>query len=202
MMTREEIDAILGVDSRGSSIKIEEVSLTEESSTSMEGDVFDIVKDLDSAVRYLNYKRLCGDLLQEYAIAPPNSYSSKVAAYRIVLAALTCNEKHSLTKGERYFPVVQFCKPGKESNCLGKKVIGKIQSEGEEYNIMGGGAYYGGRAGLGSFNSVDGVSYSYANVVFLSVSSRHVAEHISEHFGRLLFEVHYGGLDCDWKWLS
>lgn len=202
MMTQEEIDAILGIDSRGSSVEIEEVSLTEESDTSMDGDVFDLVKDFDSAVRYLNYKKLCGDLLQEYAIAPPNSYSSKVAAYRIVVAALTCNEKRSLTKGERWYPVVQFCKPGKESNCLGKKVIGKIQSEGEEYNVVGGGANDGGFAGLGGFYSFYGVSSSYTYVGFRSVSSRRVAEHIAEHFGRLLFEVHYGGLNCDWKWLS
>lgn len=202
MMTQEEIDAILGIDSRGSSVEIEEVSLTEESDTSMDGDVFDLVKDFDSAVRYLNYKKLCGDLLQEYAIAPPNSYSSKVAAYRIVVAALTCNEKRSLTKGERWYPVVQFCKPGKESNCLGKKVIGKIQSEGEEYNVVGGRAYDGAFAGLGFFSSNSGVSCSYATIGFRSVSSRRVAEHIAEHFGRLLFEVHYGGLNCDWKWLS
>lgn len=201
-MTQEEIDAILGVDSRGSSVEIEVVSPTEGDDTPMEGDVFDLVKDLDSAVRYLNYKRLCSDLLQEYAIAPPNSYSSKVAAYRIVVAALTSNEKRSLTKGERWYPVVQFCKPGKESNCLGKKVIGKIQSEGEEYNVVGGGANDGGHAGLGCFDSHDGVSYSWNNVGFRSVSSRRVAEHIAEHFGRLLFEVHYGGLNCDWSWLS
>lgn len=202
MMTQEEIDAILGIDSRGSSVEIEEISLTEESDPSMEGDVFDIVKDLDSAVRYLNYKKLCGDLLQEYALAPPNSYSSKVAAYRIVVAALTCNEKRSLTKGERYFPVVQFCKPGKESNCLGKKVIGKIQSEGEEYNVVGGRANISGNAGLGYFNSYYGVSRSHTYIGFRSVSSHRVAEHIAEHFGRLLFEVYYGGLNCDWKWLS
>lgn len=202
MMTQEEIDAILGVDSRGSSVEIEVVSPTEGGDISMEGDVFDIVKDLDSAVRYLNYKRLCSDLLQEYAIAPPNSYSSKVAAYRIVVAALTSNEKRSLTKGERWYPVVQFCKPGKESNCLGKKVIGKILSEGEEYNVVGGSALHGGSAGLGCFSSLCGVSSSWFPVGFRSVSSRRAAEHIAEHFGRLLFEVHYGGLNCDWLWLS
>ena len=201
-MTQEEIDAILGVDSRGSSVEIEVVSLPEESDTPMDGDVFDLVKDFDSAVRYLNYKKLCSDLLQEYAIAPPNSYSSKVAAYRIVVAALTCNEKRSLTKGERWYPVVQFCKPGKESNCLGKKVIGKIQSEGEEYNIVSGAAVSGGDVGLGYFHSNGGVSDSWAMVGFRSVSSSCVAEHIAEYFGRLLFEVHYGGLNCNWKWLN
>ena len=203
MMTQEEIDAILNVDSRGSSVEIEVVSLPEESDTPMDGDVFDLVKDFDSAVRYLNYKKLCSDLLQEYAIAPPNSYSSKVAAYRIIVAALTSNEKCSLTKGkEKYFPVVQFCKPGKESNCIGKKVVGRIQSEGEEYVVMSGGTYRGSNAGLGDFHSSLGVSFSWATVGFRSVSSRRVAEHISEHFGCLLFEVCYGGTNCNWRWKS
>ena len=199
-MTQEEIDAILGEDTRSSVVVVDPP--TQEEDVSMEGDVFDIVKDLDSAVRYLNYKRLCSELLSEYALAPAGSYSSKVAAYRIIVAALTANEKSSLTKGERWYPVVQFSKPGEESNCLGKKTIGRIQSEGEEYVVVGGGVYFGGYAGLGGFHSADGVSGSGVGVGFRSVSSRRVAEHISEHFGRLLFEVHYGGLNCDWKWLS
>nr|UVX89383.1 MAG: hypothetical protein [Bacteriophage sp.] len=34
---------------------------------------------------------------------------------------------------------------------------------------MGGGAYYGGQAGLGCFLSVDGVGYAYADVGFRSL---------------------------------
>lgn len=199
-MTQEEIDAILDED-EGGSVEIEVAPLTEDDSP-MEGDVFDIVKDLTSAIMYLKHKKLCNELLEEYVKAPPGSYSTKLSAYRIVVAALTSNEKRSLTKGERWFPVVQFCKPGKESNCLGKKVIGRIQSEGEEYVVVGGGASDGGGAGLGLFDSYSGVSFSGTVVGFRSVSSERVAKYISEQFGRLLFEIHYGGLNCDWKWLS
>lgn len=201
MMTQEEIDAILGEDS-GSSVTVEIVSPTEEPDASMEGDVFDIVKDVHSAIRYLNYKKLCLDILQEYGAAPHNSYSQKLAAYRIVVAALTSNEKRHLTTGERWYPVVQFCKPGKEKNCRGSKVIGTIESEGEKYTVVGGNASYGAVAGLGYFDSYNGVSYSYTHVGFQSVSSERVAKHISEYFGRLLFDIHYGGTNCDWKWLS
>lgn len=199
MMTPEEIDAILGEDSR-SSVVVETV--TPEENISMEGDVFDIVKDVQTAILYLKRKKLCLELVEEYRAALPDSYSARVTAYRIVVAALTSNEERHLVKGDRWYPVVQFCKPGKEKNCLGKKTIGKIQSEGEEYIVVGGDASYGGDAGLGYFHSGDGVSNSWYDVGFRSVSSERVAKHISEHFGRLLFEVHYGGTNCDWKWLN
>lgn len=40
------------------------------------------------------------------------------------------------------------------------------------------------------------------DIGFRSVSRREIAEHISKYFGRLLFEVHYGGVNCDWKWIN
>ena len=58
-MTQEEIDAILGEDSRQSSVEVEVVSLPEEEDDSMEGDALDIIKDVSTAIRYLNKKKLC-----------------------------------------------------------------------------------------------------------------------------------------------
>lgn len=200
MMTQEEIDAILGEDTRQSSVEV--VSLPEEEDDSMEGDVLDIIKDVSTAIRYLNKKKLCPELLREYGLSPDGSYIQKVSAYRIVVAALTANEERHLTKGERWYPLIQFCKPGKEENCWGSKVIGTIESEGETFTVVGGYADYGGGAGLGSFASACGVSSSGAAVGFRSVSSERVAKYISEQFGRLLFEVHYGGTNCNWRWQS
>ena len=67
---------------------------------------------------------------------------------------------------------------------------------------MGGAATNGALAGLGSFGSNDGVSASYTIVGFRSVSSKEIAQHISTYFGKLLFDVHYGGTNCDWKWVE
>ena len=142
------------------------------------------------------------DLIEEFQNAPSGSYSEKLAAYRIVVAALTNNEERHLTTGERWFPVVQFCKPGKEKNCWGNKVIGTIESEGQRFTVVGGGAYDGASAGLGAFHSLVGVSDSYAHLGFRSVSRHEIAEHISKYFGHLLFEIHYGGVNCDWKWVN
>lgn len=161
-----------------------------------------LIKDVDKAVKYLASKCMCLDLLEEFQNAPSGSYTEKLAAYRIVVAALTNNEERHLTTGERWYPIVQFCKPGKEENCWGKEIIGSIESEGQKFTVVGGHAHYGTYAGLGIFDSLYGVSYSYTYFGFRSVSSEKVARHISKYFGKLLFEVHYGGTNCDWKWIN
>ena len=161
-----------------------------------------LIKDVDKAVKYLASKCMCLDLLEEFQNAPSGSYSEKLAAYRIVVAALTDNEERHLTTGERWYPVVQFCKPGKEENCWGKEIIGTIESEGQKFTVVGGHADGGAYAGLGDFASDSGVSGSWYIVGFRSVSRFEIAEHISKYFGCLLFEVYYGGVNCDWKWIN
>lgn len=161
-----------------------------------------LIKDVDAAVKYLASKCMCLDLLEEFQNAPSGSYTEKLAAYRMVVAALTDNEERHLTTGERWYPVVQFCEPSEEGNCLGKEIIGTIESEGQKFTVVGGHTADGATAGLGYFYSDDAVSYSWNGVGFRSVSRREIAEHISKYFGRLLFEVHYGGVNCDWKWVN
>lgn len=160
------------------------------------------IKTVEDALEYLNYHNLCPELLEEYDATVPGSYSEKLVAYRIVVAALTNNEERHLTTGERWFPVVQFCKPGKEKNCWGSKIIGTIESEGQKYTVVGGSAGSSAAAGLGYFDSDGGVSYSKMHIGFRSVFRFEIALHISEHFGRLLFDVHYGGVNCDMKWVN
>ncbi len=175
--------------------------------TFKEENLLDNLKDIESVIRYINKLRNSGvewahNLWKEYRATVEGSYSEELCFYRMVVAALTNNEECSLTTGVRWFPVVQFCKPGKEQNCWGSDIIGAIESEGQKYIIMGGKAYYGSHTGLGFFDSGDGVSYSNTTVGFRSVSSRKVAEHISKYFGRLLFDIHYGGTNCNWKWVN
>ena len=147
----------------------------------------------------------CKDLINSYRKTVANSFEYNVAQYRIVVAALTNNEKRSLTTGDKWYPVVQFCRPEDKYNCQGNVLIGTIESEGERYSVVGGcagSAAYSTDSGLGIFYSSDGVSHSHANIGFRSVSSKEIAEHISTYFGKLLFEIHYGGTNCDWKWID
>ena len=161
------------------------------------------ITTFDDALIYVrNYLPECKDLLISYNKSIPGSYEHSVVCYRIVVAALTNNEKRHLTTGDKWYPVVQFCRPKDKGNCWGSVLIGTIESEGARYSVVGGYAYYGAYAGLGSFLSYDGVSYSSAFIGFRSVSSKEIAQHISIYFGKLLFDVCYGGTNCDWKWVE
>ena len=76
-----------------------------------------------------------------------------------------------------------------------QKIIGKIKSEGEEYNVLGGGAPFGGSAGLGDFRSDLGVGYAGANLGFLGCANKEIAKHLGKYFGMLITEAKYGDLD-------
>ena len=149
-----------------------------------------------------NYLPECEDLLTSYTKAMPDSYEFSVICYRIVVAALTNNEKRHLTIGNKWYPVVQFCRPKDKNNCWGNVLIGTIESEGVRYSVVGGDAYNDVHVGVGCFSLNRDVSYSYSNVGFRSISSKEIAQHISTYFGKLLFDVHYGGTNCDWKWVE
>ena len=156
----------------------------------------------DALVYVRNHLPECEDLLISYNKSALNSYERKVASYRIVVAALTNNEKRHLTTGDKWYPVVQFCRPKDKNNCWGNVLIGTIESEGEEYSVVGGIATGSANSGLGDFYLKGCVSSSATSVGFQSVSSKEIAQHISTYFGKLLFDVHYGGTNCDWKWVE
>ena len=160
------------------------------------------IKNIDDAIRFLVKNEIGDDILNTLSKLLPNSFEWKVAAYRAVVAAVTYNEQRHLITGNKWYPVVQFCYPKDKKNCLGEVLIGTIESEGERYSVVGGGAFYGATAGLGYFHSCGGVSSSITCIGFRSVSSKEIAQHISTYFGKLLFEVCYGGTNCDWKWVE
>lgn len=161
-----------------------------------------LIKNVNDAIQYLLSKNMCLDLIKEYNKAPKHSYIKKIAEYRIVVAALTNNEERHLTTGRRWFPIVQFCELGKEKNCYGSEIIGTIESEGQKFTVIGGNAHDGANDGLGHFYPYHAVSDSWNTISFRSVSRCEIAEHICKYFGRLLFEVHYGGVNCDWEWIN
>lgn len=74
------------------------------------------------------------------------------------------------------------------------EVIGKIKSKGKEYNVLGGDVAYGDLAGLGGFNSADGVGVADANIGFLGCASKKIAQHLGKYFGMLITEAKYGDM--------
>ena len=165
-------------------------------------DTMESIKTIEDAVQFLTDKGICGNILDSLFRLPKDLFEWKIAAYRAVVAAVTYNEQRHLTIGERWFPTIEFCRPGKLKNCCGDIVVGRIKSEGEEFDVVGGGAAGGTYAGLGSFSSNLGVSAAWAHIGFRSVGSKKAALYISKQFGKLLFEVSYGGTNCDWKWVE
>lgn len=165
-------------------------------------DTMESIKTIEDAAQFLTDKRICEDILDSLSRLPKDSFEWKIAAYRAVVAAVTYNEQRHLTTGERWFPTVEFCRPGKLRNCWGGTIVGRIKSEGKEFDVVGGDALDGAYAGLGYFNSYDGVSSAWATVGFRSVGSKKAALYISKQFGKLLFEVSYGGTNCDWRWMA
>lgn len=165
-------------------------------------DTMESIKTIKDAAKFLADKRICEDILDSLSRLPKDSFEWKIAAYRAVVTAVTYNEQRHLTTGERWFPTIEFCYPGKLKNCYGDIIVGRIKSEGEEFYVVGGYAYDGAGAGLGAFASADGASYSAAVIGLRSVGSKKAALYISKQFGKLLFEVSYGGINCNWEWVS
>lgn len=160
------------------------------------------IKDIDDAILFLIKNKIGDDILNVLSKLPTNSFEWNVAAYRAVVMAITNNEERHLTSGTRYFPIVELCQPRKHNECYGSITIGRIKSGEEVFDVVGGSALSGTLAGLSGFCSGDGISYNSANVGFWSVGSNKAALYISKNFGKLLFEIIYGGTNCNWKWVS
>ena len=135
------------------------------------------------------------------------SYVSKASAamfkLNIIRKALNLGQNLHLTKDPKdfyiYYPYNSFVTKSStyymsEINLGKMEVIGKIKSEGEEYNILGGSANIGGPAGLGSFYSSHGVGNANASIGFLGCANKEIAEHFGKYFGMLIIEAKYGDI--------
>lgn len=74
------------------------------------------------------------------------------------------------------------------------EVIGKIKSEGEEYNVLGGTIDYNRSYGLGNFNANNKVGAASVNVGLLGCASKEIAQHFGKYFGMLITEAKYGDM--------
>lgn len=141
--------------------------------------------------------------LNSYHQSKTGTYEEKVAQLRLIIAALTNNEKLSLTNNKLYYPVIQFCNAHDINECFGNKIIGKIKSEGKEYVVVGGVASIASFAGLGGLGYVSSnyrVSGASAYLGLFCVSSKEIAKHLSIYFGKLIFEITYER--GDWEWVE
>ena len=140
-------------------------------------------------------------------IATISKASVAMFELNIIRKALNLGQDLHLTKKPKdsyiYYPYNPFVTKSSthyksEINSGKMEVIGKIKSEGEEYNVLGGNASYGG-AGLGDFNSGDGVGSALADVGFLGCANKEIAQHFGKYFGMLITEAKYGSIINDFE---
>ena len=154
---------------------------------------------------YLNY-----DEIKEKADAIYNISKSSAAMFKlnIIRKALNLGQDLHLTKHPKdpyiYYPYNPFVTKSStyyksEINSGKMEVIGKIKSEGEEYNVLGGGADYGGAAGLGRFYSRNGVGFADASIGLLGCANKEIAQHLGKYFGMLITEAKYGSIINDFE---
>ena len=163
---------------------------------------FRLIKTLENACDALNINYETVNIYAD-SIAKYSKASAAMFKLNIVRKALNLGQDLHLTKDPEdfyiYYPYNPFVTKSstyyKSKINSGKmEVIGKIKSEGEEYNVLGGGASTGGFAGLGCFYSSNGVGYADADNGFLGCASKEIAIHFSKYFGMLITEAKYGDI--------
>lgn len=123
-----------------------------------------------------------------------------LAKLQTILNALNEKHKFNLLTGTVWYPWVRFFRM--ESVPEGAEVIGHFRYQGEKFALMGGHAYCGGDAGLGVFDSYDGVGYASSIVGMLACKSEEIAKYVSTQFGKLVFDAcfarHFEGKEFEW----
>ena len=136
-------------------------------------------------------------------IAIISKASAAMFKLNIIRKALNLGQDLHLTKDPEdsciYYPYNPFVTKSStyyksEINSGIMEVIGKIKSEEEEYNVLGGSAYSGGYDGLGNFRSHYGVGAAIAGIGFLGCANEEIAKHLGKYFGMLITEAKYGDI--------
>lgn len=163
---------------------------------------FSDIKTFEDACRVLglNYKKC---LFKADAIANDSKAAAAMYKLNIVRKALNVGQDLHLTKGPEnsriYYSYNPFVTKSStyyksEINSGRMEVIGKIKSEGEEYNVLGGTADDGAYTGLGCFYSNNGVGYAVTSTGFLGCANKEIAQHLGKYFGMLITEAKYGDM--------
>ena len=134
-------------------------------------------------------------------IATISKASAAMFKLNIIRKALNLGQDLHLIKDPKdfyiYYPYNPFVTKSSfyynnEINLGRMKVIGKIKSEGEEYNVLGGGTCKS--ISLGNFISSDSIGSADAGVGFLGCASQEIAQHFGKYFGMLITEAKYADM--------
>ena len=178
---------------------LKEIALQAFSEEELTAFDFTKIKTFEDALTALGYKESTKVYIRN-TINDISMYSRASAAMiklNIIRKALNLGQDLHLTKDYYiYYPYNPFVTKSStyyknEINSGRMKIIGKIKSEGEEYNVLSGSADAGGGAGLGRFHSCYDVGVANAAVGFLGCATKEIAEHFGKYFGMLITEAKY-----------
>lgn len=128
-----------------------------------------------------------------------NRSVNSLAKLQTVLDALNEGHKFNLLTGTIWYPWVRFFRM--KSVPKGAEVIGHFRYQGEKFALVGG-AGSGIFAGLGYFDSDDGVGIANSDVGMLACKSEEIAKYVSTQFGELVFDAcfarHFEGKEFEW----
>lgn len=129
-----------------------------------------------------------------------NRSVNSLAKLQTVLDALNEGHKFNLLTGTVWYPWVRFFRM--KSVPEDAEVIGHFRYQGEKFALVGGGALFGGDAGLSYFNSSNGVGGADSLVGMLACKSEEIAKYVSTQFGKLVFDAcfarHFKGEEFEW----
>ena len=184
---------------------LKEIALQAFSEEELTAFDFTKIKTFEDALTALGYKESTKVYIRN-TINDISMYSRASAAMtklNIIRKALNLGKDLRLTKDPKssyiYYPYNPFVTKSStyyknEINSGKIKVIGKIKSEGKEYNVLGGSTYDGSIAGLGDFSSYYGVGYASAYIGFLGCATEEIAKHFGKYFGMLITIAKYGDM--------
>ena len=165
---------------------------------------FEEIKTFEDAVNVLNLN-IDDVYITINRLEKISKASAAMFKLNIIRKALNLGQDLHLTKDPEnsyiYYPYNPFVTNSStyyksDINSGKMEVIGKIKSEGEEYNVLGGYAFNGGgNAGLGYFYSCDGMGDAFAAFGFIGCANKEIAKHLGKYFGMLITEAKYGDLD-------
>ena len=126
--------------------------------------------------------------------------ANSLAKLQTILDALNEKHKFNLLTGTIWYPWVRFFRM--KSVPKDAEVIGHFRYQGEKFALVGGLALNGGFAGLGCFDSNNGVGDVFSFVGMLACKSEEIAKYVSTQFGKLVFDAcfarHFKGEEFEW----
>lgn len=155
----------------------------------------------DITARVQTYEDACKIMSRDvYGNVPANFSVDALRKLHVILDALNEGHKFNLLTGTVWYPWVRFFRM--KSVPKDAEVIGHFSYQGEKFALVGGGAGFGGCAGLGYFDSYDDVGDAFSNVGMLACKSEEIAKYVSTQFGKLVFDAcfarHFKGEEFEW----